>query len=184
MSGIALIRPGGARGAGLLQAMVVLLVLATLCAIAWPDLQALLDRQRAASARHLLSSHLAFARMAAIRRQVEVSMCASRDGLQCAGADDWQHGWIIHLNRPEHAGPLAAEDVLHQHALYPPSGWRIRASQGRPFIRFLDNGRALGTNLSLWVCRNDQPFGRVVVNNSGRNRSERQGRKPDPCAQP
>jgi type IV fimbrial biogenesis protein FimT len=173
--------PPSVRGWTLLQAMVTLLVLAVLCAIALPDFTQLLYRQRASSVRHLLSSDLAFARLSAIRRHDEVGVCPSSDGLACDAAANWGRGWIVYVVRPGFAGPAAAGDILQHQQWRPPSAWRIKTSAARNRIRYLGNGRAYGTNLSLDICRNTHLYGRVVVNNSGRVRSETLDR-PGSCA--
>lgn len=160
------------QGWTLLQAMVVLVILAILAGIALPALTALLDRQRASSARHLLSTHLAHARMAAIHRRADVSLCASADGHQCADADRWAQGWIILVNPSRHATAPGIREVLHYERFTLPKGWRIASNLDRGRIRFLRDGRALGTNATLRICQDDRLHGKVVVNNSGRIRSE------------
>ena len=160
-----------AGGWTLLEAITAMVVLATLASLALPAGQQLLDRQRAASARHLVSSHLAFARLAAIQRQTEISMCPSSDGVRCSGdPSGWAQGWII---RPTRAGAATEDTVLRQQQLDYPPGWHIQSSIGRAHIRYLADGRALGTNLQLKICSGDHLWGKVVVNNSGRIRSER-----------
>ncbi|MFN4161117.1 MAG: GspH/FimT family protein [Stenotrophomonas sp.] len=156
----------------LIETMLTLLVLALLCALALPDARGLLDRQRAASARHLLSTDLAFARLAALQYHTDVSVCASVDGRHCADADSWGTGWIVYMAGPRTTTPATPTDILHQQTWHPPSGWRIVSSAGRGRLRYLRDGRAYGTNLSLSICRDDRLLGRVVVNNSGRVRSE------------
>jgi type IV fimbrial biogenesis protein FimT len=164
--------PRRLHGWTLIETMVTLLVLALLCAVALPDVRALLDRQRAASARHLLSTDLAFARLSALQRHEEVSVCASADGRHCTDVDSWGHGWIVYVAGPRATTPAAAGDILRQQRWQPPAGWRIVSSAGRGRLRYLRDGRAYGTNLSLRICRDDRLLGRVVVNNSGRVRSE------------
>lgn len=160
------------HGWTLLQAMVSVMVLAVLCAIALPDFTRMLDRHHASSVRHLLSSDLAFARLSAIQRHGEVGVCPSSDGLVCDASANWGHGWIVYVVRPGFAGPAAAGDILQHQQWRPPSAWRIKTSAARNRVRYLGNGRAYGTNLSLDICRDAHLHGRVVVNNSGRVRSE------------
>ncbi|WP_312236345.1 GspH/FimT family pseudopilin [Stenotrophomonas sp.] len=166
-------RPRRAPAAGgwtLLEVGIATAVLLILLSVALPATQRLLDRQRAASARHLLSSHLAFARLAAIQRRVDISMCPSIDGVRCSGdAAGWGQGWII---RPTYADTAIGDAVLRHQRLHYPRGWEIHSSSGRPHIRYLPDGRAWGTNLQLRICSHGDLRGRVVVNNSGRIRSE------------
>jgi type IV fimbrial biogenesis protein FimT len=156
----------------LIETMLTLLVLAVLCALALPDARALLERQRATGVRHLLSTDLAFARLTALRRHAEVSICASADGRHCTDVDTWGNGWIVYMAGPRTTTPSSPGDILRQQTWRPPRGWRIVSSAGRSRLRYLPDGRAYGTNLSLRICRDDRLLGRVVVNNSGRVRSE------------
>ncbi len=170
-----------AAGLTLLELTVTLAVAAVLCAIALPGLQPLLDRQRAASARQLLSSHLAFARLATIQQRQAIRVCASIDGTTCSGdANGWAAGWIVHRTGPD-GGPATAEGpALRHHTPGYPPGWTIRSSDGRRHLRFLPDGRAWGTNLTLQICVRGDLMAEVVVNNSGRVRSE-SVRRPGGC---
>ncbi|MEG2804262.1 GspH/FimT family pseudopilin [Stenotrophomonas sp.] len=159
-------------GWSLVECLVAVLVLGVLCAVALPDARALLDRQRAANARHLLSTDLAFARLAAIQRHAEVSVCASVEGRHCAGVDAWGSGWMVYEAPAGSSAPPAADGVLRHQAWRAPPGWRIVGNRGRSRLRYRPDGRAYGTNLSLWICRHDHLYGRVVINNTGRVRSE------------
>lgn len=160
-------------GTSLLQLAVAVAVLATLSTLALPHFQALLDRQRAAAARHLLSSTLAAARLAAIQRHADVTVCASADGQQCSSdARDWSQGWLTYAAPHGQPGAPAAQAILDHQQWARRAGWRIESTAGRPRIRYLGSGRAHGTNLTLQLCRHDHLYGRVVVSNSGRVRSE------------
>ncbi len=159
------------RGWSLIETMVALLVLGVACALALPDTRALLDRQRAAGARRMLSTDLAFARLAAIQRHTEVGVCASTDGRHCAGPEAWADGWIVYVAGRDRAPPAAA-DILRHQAWRAPPGWRIVGSAGRSRLRYQGDGRAYGSNLSLRICRHGHLLGRVVVSNAGRVRSE------------
>lgn len=158
----------------LLELTVTLAVLGILCAIALPSFRQTLDRQRASSARQVLISHLAMARLAAIQRNEPVLVCPSVDGQTCSGdRNGWAHGWIIQRAGREDAPLGAGGTPLRQHRLDYPPHLTIRSTTGRPHIRYLPDGRALGTNLTLQVCLDADLLAEVTVNNSGRVRSER-----------
>ena len=165
--------PGFHAGLTLLELVVGLAVVAVLCAIALPGLQPVLDRQRAASARQVVSSHLAFARLAAIQGRHPIRVCASVDGATCSGdANGWATGWIVHRAGRGDGPTTDAGPPLRHHQLRYPPGWTIRSSDGRRHMRFLPDGRAFGTNLTLQVCARGDLMAEIIVNNSGRIRSE------------
>lgn len=169
---------GPGTGWSLLELIVTVAVLGILVAIALPGFQRTLNGLRASSARQVLSSHLAMARLAAIQRSEHIVVCPSHDGRTCS--DDrrgWAHGWIIQRAGRDGA-PLAGQDApLYQHRLRYPPNFSIRASEGRSRIHYQPNGRAWGTNLTLQVCMDADLLAEVVVNNSGRVRSERLHRR-------
>jgi len=158
------------RGLTLLQLMMALAVLAVAFALAAPEFKALLDRQRADTTRHLLSSHFAAARMIAIQRNVRVSVCPTQNGLRCLEGADWSQGWMSYIERD---GSVTALEVLRHQPWSPPAGWAVLSTHGRGVLRYQGNGRAYGSNLSMRICRGNHLHGRVIINNSGRIRSER-----------
>lgn len=171
----------GYRGQSLLQLMVTLLVLAVCVGVALPGLSGLMDRQRAAGARHLLSSHFASARMTAIQRNTTVALCPSSDGRHCTPGVDWSDGWMSFLAQNDSAQAPAQRDILRFQPWSARRGWRIQTTEGRGRLRYLGNGRAYGSNQTLRICRDNHLHGKVIVNNSGRIRSERLD-EPGKCA--
>lgn len=169
-------------GLTLLELTITLAVLGLLCVIALPGFRQTLDRQRASTARQVLSSHLALARLAAIQRNESILVCPSIDGLACSGdRHGWARGWIIQRAGKDGVALAAAGAPLRQHRLdYPPS-FTIRSTPGRAHVRYMPDGRAWGTNLTLQVCVGAELLAEVVVNNSGRVRSERM-QHPGDCA--
>lgn len=171
----------GSRGLSLVQLLVTLLVLAVCMAVALPGFSGLMDRQRAAGARHLLSSHFAWARMTAIQRNATVALCPSSDGRHCTPGADWSDGWMSFLAQDDSAQAPAQRDILRFQQWSSRRGWRIQATEGRVRLRYLGNGRAYGSNQTLRICRGNHLHGKVIVNNSGRIRSERLD-EPGKCA--
>ncbi|MCU7806676.1 MAG: GspH/FimT family pseudopilin [Candidatus Thiodiazotropha sp. (ex Semelilucina semeliformis)] len=73
-----------------------------------------------------LASHLEFARSEAIRRELTVTVCPSRDHRNCLVRGDWQDGWIIFTDTeglPLHVS--VGDKMLHN---------QKRADESQPFL--------------------------------------------------
>lgn len=169
-------------GFTLIELIASLAVLAATLTMAIPAMHLLRESSQAVSAMHQLTAALASARIEAVRRNQPVSVCPSSDGMRCRGDHLWDDGWLV-FRDPDRAGqPHDAAAILQT---FPAIGShvRLRATVGRPLVRFTPDGWSAGSNLSLRLCvGRAEPalFGAVVVNNAGRPRSERPS-APRPC---
>jgi type IV fimbrial biogenesis protein FimT len=83
------------RGFTLIELIVTISIVGILLALAAPSFgEASLGSKLAATANRLLSS-ATLARSEAIKRNASITMCASSDGLNCAGSGGWEVGWIV-----------------------------------------------------------------------------------------
>ena len=95
-------RPGNEGGRGaiprgftLVELMVTLLVLAILLGVAVPSFRdAALSSRLTAYANDLVAS-AQIARSEAIKRNVDITLCASAGGLACDAGGAWEGGWIV-----------------------------------------------------------------------------------------
>lgn len=175
--------PGPRHGFTLVELMVTLAAAAILAGLAAPGMRDLLERQRAATAMHGLTAHLAMARNAAITSRGPVTLCPSRgDGL-CSGSTDWSSGWLLYRDPGRRTQPRSPDDVLRDVARPVHGSIRIGSSSGRVRVRYQADGRAGGTNLTLRICSGDWLHAEVVVNNIGRARTFRPP-APSPCPLP
>lgn len=86
------------RGFTLVEALVVVTLLAILASLAAPSLRALLARRAVESAITALGSDYRLARSEAIKRSGYVTICRSPDGLRCSPAlapGSWHDGWLV-----------------------------------------------------------------------------------------
>ena len=175
-------RPSGYT---LLELMVTTAVLGVVLAIAVPSFTAIRRHSAISAAFHELTSSMATARLLAVTRGVPVTVCPSQDGLHCRRDRVWEQGWIVFLDPDRNENPLKSDDVIQHHA---PSGrlLAIRSTIGRHWLRYHPSGMSPGTNQSLWICTltDQRQVGRIVVNNGGRGRAERDGDPGTPCPFP
>ncbi len=163
-----------ARGFTLIEQMLCLAALAILLGCAIPSFQGLLRHEHARTATDAMAMALRTARNAAIEHQRRALLCPSLDGRTCSGGTDWQHGWIIALDRYSDGAP--GRRILATHG--PWHGLRILGSRNRRRIYFHPNGSAAGSNASMAICpRRQRAAGKgtwiVVVSNTGRIRVQR-----------
>ncbi|TZF91831.1 GspH/FimT family pseudopilin [Cognatilysobacter lacus] len=159
------------RGFTLVELVITLAVASTILAIGVPAVSGLTSRMRANSALADATSSLALARIEAVSRNRVVELCPSGDGTRCSGGQDWSSGWIVFLDGDGDGQPSSGDIVSRIEAV--PRGLSLRSTVGRERIRFQSTGWASGTNLTLNLCAGPTARARVIVNNAGRVRVER-----------
>lgn len=165
-------------GFTLAELLVVLAVAGVSLALGVPAMGATISRIRTDTTFNSATTAFAYARLSAITRRTAMVACPSSDGVECRADGDWSTGWIVRIDpRDAHRG----DPVLRRFDA-PGRDVRMYSSKGRPFARFLANGSSHGSNLTLTVCdaSTRERLGAVVLNNSGRARSERE-RRHAPC---
>ncbi len=163
---------GHGSGFTVLECLIVISVLAILLVQGVPALRDYGLRQRMSAAMHALHSHLAMARNDAVRFGVDTVVCPGRKTSGCRGDSHWDEGWLVFedLNgdRDYQTGErlLAAEAGLER--------IMIRSSSGRHDVRFVANGSAPGSNVSISFCDLRGPLSarKLVISNLGRIRRE------------
>ena len=165
--------PGPATGFSLVEASIVLAVVAILAGLALPGFQDLLQRQRTTAALYLLSAQLAQARNSAVTRRTPVAVCPSLGDGRCRGEADWSQGWLVYNDPTSTSQPLSAAHILREnrHPLH--RSVRVIGTTGRLKVRYQPDGRAGGSNLTLKVCSRNAQQAELVVNNAGRVRTRR-----------
>lgn len=167
--------PGQRRLAGfsLLEAVTVMAIAAITLVLGVPSYKGMIESQRASSAMHLLTAHVASARITAISYGIPTVVCPSNRIGGCRMDGDWSHGWLMFFDADGNRQPDFQQDILRdENAPIHPS-LRIVSSRGRPQLRYLPDGRSAGSNISIRLCREDVLLARVIVNNVGRVRSEK-----------
>lgn len=170
---------GSQRGLTLLELITALAISAILLAAATPSIQNQLLKYRLDAESRRLFSDLQFARMRAIFLRQSTVLCPDDGQGQCADQPLWQSGWLIYPDQNRDRVRQSTEPVIRYGAPMPQlSGL---TSTGRLSARFLPDGSAAGSNLTLRLCAAaDLPWRRITLSNSGRLRLIQEP-PPAPC---
>lgn len=156
-------------GYSLYELLVTTSVVAILVAIGIPSFEAMLARQRQLVEVNALFHAMHLARKESIVRRRVVSICPSRDGLQCLADTDWSVGWLMFENRDRDAPPRvdANESVLRRHAVH--SSVVIKANR-RAFTLRATYLRATNGTVVFCDAKNRVPPKGLVISHTGRPR--------------
>ena len=106
------------RGFTLIEMMVTISIMAILAAVAEPYFDGTILTTKLRSYTNSLVSTVYLARSEAVKRNTQITLCVSADGVSC-GAGGWEQGWIV---------LSGTTVVLHQQAASP--GYKITEANG------------------------------------------------------
>nr|WP_296227889.1 GspH/FimT family pseudopilin [Ralstonia sp. UBA689] len=79
----------------MVEIVITLAIVAIVTVIAVPSFTGTIQRARTLSEANSLVNDIQYARGEAIKRGLPISLCASKDGATCTGANVWDLGWIV-----------------------------------------------------------------------------------------
>lgn len=156
----------GQSGFTLIEMMVTIAVVAILAALALPSFQQSLRSNRAATATNEMVGALSLARSEAIRNGRGGAICASSNGVACAGS--WSDGWLVWADTDGNSALDAGEAVLR----YSQGNPRLTVSNAGGTVAFDSRGRRVAVASQTLTIRPDecggQPLQRTLaINASG-----------------
>lgn len=109
------------RGVSLYELLVTLAVIAIVLTVGIPSFADVLARQRQRTELDALFHAVHLAKKESIVRNRIVTICASRDAVQCDSSTDWSGGWLMFENtdKDEPARVDDGEPILRQHVVEP-----------------------------------------------------------------
>jgi len=159
------------RGFNLVELVACVLLAAILALIALPSMAGLVESNRAATTSNRVLAMLMHARMEALKRRTQVSVCPSVDSEACLPSRDWSAGLISFEDRNRNGRRDPGETMLRVMQAPDLNGMRLEASQGRRYLAFRGDGRASGSNATLRLCTRASALARkIIISNGGRAR--------------
>ena len=169
----------GRRGFTLVEALVVIAVLAILLGLAVPGWSGLRERQQLQAQAEDFWSSLMLARAQALLHQQHVSLCPSVAAGVCDPSAAWHVGWLVFVDSNRNGQREADERILQQRGSAPTGTRMVGNSTVNHLMGYGAEGRS--ENLSggfqagtVRVCASGQGEGwQLVINAVGRPRLEK-----------
>ena len=165
------------RGFTLIELMASVAIAAVLAAAGLPSYRHWLGQYRLNNQAEFLAGAANAARSEAIRRNLRVTLCKSRDAMSCDEDARWEQGWIMFVDRNQNGdldegepllrveGPAQAPISVHGNA--PVASYISFTALGH--ARMLSGALQMGT---LQLCSPGYEAVKVVLANGGRARIE------------
>ncbi len=162
------------EGFSLLELLTIIGVLAILAGMGIPVFNAVTRSSRAVSYTNDFVSTMHTARLAAVTKVSQVTVCKSTDQQLCNNAASWEDGWIVFVDTDEDEVRdvgvtsetlLRAHDSLHQSN-------SLQSAEFTNWIAFRPNGLTLGTvanagTFSLCHATDDRHTRIISINRTG-----------------
>ena len=162
------------------ELLVTLVIVGVLIGVGVPALSAMTRDARLTAFTNELHAAISLARSEAIRRGQRVTLCVSRDGLQCSSdaTTGWESGWVMF---PDRNGDIVrgADEQLIRSRGAADAGLSARGNGTLArYITYMPSGATRSATGALQmgtlrICEDDSQRA-LVINAAGRVRAERQ----------
>ena len=130
------------QGWTLIEALVVLSIMAVLAALGFPSFFGVIQQTRLTAATHELLSTLSLARSEAIKRNARTVLCVAAGENACASAGQWNQGWLLFEDINSNGAVDTAENIIrYQPALHAQLVIKGNAPVAK-YVSFLGTGRS------------------------------------------
>jgi type IV fimbrial biogenesis protein FimT len=138
-------------GATLVELILILAILAVITMSATHLATAAVNASRASNSVSNLFATLTRARSFAASGGVDVVLCPSADGANCASGYHWENGWIAFATTHAGSDRTSDEPILVRQEGLPPKVHLITTA-GRARVRFQPSGGNAGSNVTFTLC--------------------------------
>jgi type IV fimbrial biogenesis protein FimT len=138
-------------GLSLLELLIVVLVLSALLGISLPNLSILMQKTQGELTLRKLANAIQFAKSSAITKNSIVTLCRSRDGIECGG--EWRNGVLIFTDTNADR-EINGEDLLLRYITFPNAVGSInfRAFQNKQYLQLTSLGFTRNQNGNFTYC--------------------------------
>jgi len=156
-----------------MELVLVTTITAIMLSLASPYLGRFISNQRLVAAARTVQLEAMYARAMAISEQQATVLCPSSSAQFCDNSSDWHTGWIVFQDKNADRERQPGEALIRVSSAL--EGVKATSSRFRRRIRFLPNGTAVGTAMSISICALTATgtAQKLVIANSGRIRQER-----------
>jgi type IV fimbrial biogenesis protein FimT len=138
-------------GVTLIELAFVLAILSLIAMSAMHLASAAVNASRASNSVSNLFAALTRARSFAASAGVDVVLCPSSNGVNCASGYNWENGWIAFAATHAGSDRTSDEPILVRQEALPPKVHLI-TSAGRTRVRFQPSGGNAGSNVTFTLC--------------------------------
>ncbi len=154
----------------LIELMIAIAVAAVVLTLGVPGFGRIIENNQLATNTNVLVSSFTLARSEAIKRNTQVKICDSSDGVNC-GIGDYSAGWIVFVDADENDvwDNNADEDLIQVYSALP-TNFSLD-SNGFTNLSYEPNGRSNASGNFILCKNNDITKARVIIiNTTGRTR--------------
>ncbi len=158
------------HGQTLVELMVCLLIGGIMLTSALPVFTSTLQRNQQTQAVNQLLGTLHYARGSAVMGRKTIALC-SGDAL-CNAEQVWQDQLLVFDDRNRNGQLDSDEELLQQLPMQKGYSWRWSNFRSRPYLQFEADGTTRALNGTLTLCNQDTPSRQIVINLTGRARTQ------------
>ncbi|SDT89678.1 type IV fimbrial biogenesis protein FimT [Pseudomonas pohangensis] len=161
------------NGYTLLELTVCLGIVAIMLGVAVPNFESALARNKQTEATNLLIGALHYARGSAVYGRTVVSLCT---GLStCTDSQLWDQNILIFTDENKN-GKLDNVEILLQQISTPTDlNWQWSNFRSTSYLQYEPDGSTRALNGTFTLCHAGQPLQQVVINLTGRVRTQKPG---------
>ncbi|MBX9754257.1 MAG: GspH/FimT family pseudopilin [Pseudomonadaceae bacterium] len=157
-------------GHTLLELIVCLLICGILLSVAAPPLGAALQSNQQTQLLNQLVGTLNYARGSAVLDRNTVAICSGRT--HCLSTTNWSNQLLIFNDQNQNGQMEAEERLLRTEVISENYIWNWSNLRHRSYLQFEQNGSPRALNGTLTLCRAGQPLKQIVINVTGRMRTQ------------
>ncbi len=158
------------HGHTLAELMICLSIGGTLLGIALPSLTTTLHNARQAEATNLMLGAVYYARSSAALGRQRVSLCSGET--QCVRQRTWQNDLLVFTDANNNGQIDPGDTLLRQITTPARASWYWSSFRNLHYLQFDTDGTTRAANGTLTLCLENQPSRQIVINITGRPRTQ------------